>query len=271
MKLIVITFLFGTLFVFSGCHSDLVQKNYERSILKNVVSFTIPQFQSSNEIQLIKANKVKAIAFISFSDDKSKADSLTFVEFDPHGKVIRKTTTENTTQGCLPYMIRQEFFYSNNKILRTVDYTFKYKANSILENWLLRDTSKLNLFDYEDYRYNGDTIIVETGFAVNTFIKDTNDNIIKRIVLTKTDKKTHTWEYEFNDNSVIQKLDSPPYNEILITEYLVENNLVKSEYSSDNNDSNIENSFYENGLLKSKTFYNNGVKQYKIMANYFYY
>jgi len=271
MKVTIGSISFLILILLSACHSDLVQKNYETNILKNVVSFTIPQFQSNNELKIIKNNKVKSISFILYRDDKIAADSLTFVEYDIDGKIIRKTTTENTTQGCLPYMMRQEFSYSNNKIKRVTDYTFRYKANSILHNWTLRDTSKLNMFDWEDYTYSGDTIIVESGAAINTYIIDKNGDVIKRTILTKTDKKTSCWEYEFNDNSIIQKFDSPSYSDIIISKYLVSNNLVDEGISRNNKNYTTIYSFNEKGLLKSKTFYVNKEKQNKIIANYSYY
>lgn len=158
MNILKIFLLLPILIVFYSCHSDLVTKKYETTILKNAVSFSIPQFQNNEEIELIKKHKIKSISYISFGNDSTDIDSLTYVEYDLEGRILRRTTKENTTQGCLPYMMRQEFAYEGNKIKKVTDYTFKYVANSTLENWLLRDTTQLEMFDWEDYSYNGDTV-----------------------------------------------------------------------------------------------------------------
>ena len=138
------------LLVLYSCHSDLVTKEYETTILKNAVSFSIPEFQNNEEIELIKKHKVKSVSYIAHNIAVNEIDSLTFVEYDMDGKILRRTTMENTTQGCLPYMMRQEFSYEGDRIKKVTNYTFKYVANSTLENWLLTDTTKLKMFDWED-------------------------------------------------------------------------------------------------------------------------
>ena len=192
MNILKIFLLLPILIVFYSCHSDLVTKEYETTILKNAVSFSIPEFQNNEEIELIKKHKVKSVSYIAQNISVNEIDSLTFVEYDIDGKILRRTTKENTTQGCLPYMMRQEFTYEVNRIKKVTDYTFKFVANSTLENWLLRDTTKLEMFDWEDYTYNGDTVIVESGFAIHTYFKDDKGNIIKRTTLAKTNKQEHT-------------------------------------------------------------------------------
>jgi len=256
---------------FSSCHSDLVTKKYEPTILKNAVSFSIPQFQNNEEIELIKTHKVKSISYISFDNDSTDIDSLTFIEYDLNGRILRRTTKENTTQGCLPYMMRQEFTYEDNRIKKVTDYTFKYVANSTLENWLLRDTTKLEMFDWEDYTYNGDTVIVESGFATHTYFNDDKGNIIKRTTLAKTNKQELTCFYEFEESAVIEKADRSGYEDSSIIEYLVDKNSVLQKYNNGNDVYLTELNFDDNGLLKSKTYFLNKEKEAHIIANYSYY
>jgi hypothetical protein len=256
---------------FSSCHSDLVTKKYEPTILKNAVSFSIPQFQNNEEIELIKTHKVKSISYISFDNDSTDIDSLTFIEYDLNGRILRRTTKENTTQGCLPYMIRQEFTYEGDRIKKVTDYTFKNVANSTLENWLLRDTTMLLLFDWEDYSYSGDTITVESGGLIHTYIKDQKGDVIKRTTMTKSDKKLHNYEYEFNDESVVERFDSPSYADIQTFNYFVDKNLVFDIYSTNDKEYTTEYVFDEKGLIKSKTYYVNEKKERFIVANYSYY
>jgi hypothetical protein len=257
--------------VFYSCHSDLVTQKYETTILKNAVSFSIPQFQNNEEIELIKKYKVKSVSYILFGNDITDVDSLTFVEYDVDGKILRRTTKENTTQGCLPYMMRQEFDYDGDRIKKVTDYTFKYVANSTIENWLLRDTTKLVMFDWEDYTYNGDTVIVESGFAIHTYFSDAKGNIIKRTTLAKTNKQKLTCFYEFEEEAVIEKVNRSGYEDSSIIEYLVDKNSVLQKYNNKDDEYLTEFNFGENGLLKSKTYYLNENKERFIVANYSYY
>jgi hypothetical protein len=259
------------LIVFYACHSDLVTQKYETTILKNAVSFSIPELQNNEEIELIKKHKIKSVSYIVYNVSKKEIDSLTFVEYDVDGKILRRTTKENTTQGCLPYMMRQEFSYEGDRIKKVTDYTFKYVANSTLENWLLKDTTKLLMFDWEDYTYIGDTIIVESGFATHTYFKDDKGNIIKQKTLAKTNKQELTCFYEFEEAAVIEKVNRSGYEDPSFIEYLVDNNSVLQKYSNSDNEYLTEFNFDENGLLKSRTYYLNENKERFIEVNYSYY
>jgi hypothetical protein len=263
--------LICTFIFFVGCHSDLLTEKYRDTILKNAVSYSIPQFQNNEEIELIKKNKVKSISYVAYNYSRNEIDSLTFVEYDMEGKILRRTTKENTTQGCLPYMMRQEFTYEGDRIKKVKDYTFKYVANSTLENWMLRDTTKLQMFDWEDYSYNGDTVVVESGFAIHTYIKDDKGNIIKRTTLAKTNKQELTCFYEFEESAVIEKFDRSGYEDSEIMEYLVDKNSVLQKYNNNDNEYLTEFNFDENGLLISKTYYLNENKKRFIEVNYSYY
>jgi len=271
MNILKIFLLLPILIVFYSCHSDLVTKKYEATILKNAVSFSIPQFQNNEEIELIKTHKVKSISYISFDNDSTNIDSLTFIEYDLNGRILRRTTKENTTQGCLPYMMRQEFTYEGDRIKKVTDYTFKYVANSTLENWLLRDTTMLEMFDWEDYTYNGDTVVVESGFETHTYFKDDKDNIVKRSTVAKTNKQERICFYEFEESAVIEKIDRSGYEDSAIIEYLVDKNSVLQKYNNNDNVYLTEFNFDENGFLKSKTYYSNENKERFIEANYSYY
>lgn len=271
MNILKIFLLLPILIVFYSCHSDLVTKKYETTILKNAVSFSIPQFQNNEEIELIKKHKIKSISYISFGNDSTDIDSLTYVEYDLEGRILRRTTKENTTQGCLPYMMRQEFAYEGNKIKKVTDYTFKYVANSTLENWLLRDTTQLEMFDWEDYSYNGDTVVVESGFAIHTYIKDDKGNIIKRTTLAKTNKQSLTCTYELDETVVIERIHNSLYEDFSTMEYSVDKNSVLQKYNSNDNEYLTEFNFDEKGFIKSKTYYLNENKERFIVANYSYY
>lgn len=264
-------FVLPIFMVFCSCHNDMLTEKYKTTILKNVVSNNMPEIHNDEEIKLIKNNKVKSISYIAYNFTRDETDSLTFVEYDMEGKVLRRTTKENFTQGCLPYMIRKEFIYEGNRIKKVNDYTFKYVAKSTLENWLLKDTTKLKLFDWEDYTYKGDTIIVESGFAIHTYVKDHEGNVIKRTVTTKTDKVTSTFEYEFNDESIVQESTSPSFDNTIITDYFFDKNIIKEKYNINNKDYLIEYMFDENGLLKSKSYYQDKNKKTQIIVSYTYY
>ena len=259
------------LLVLYSCHSDLVTKEYETTILKNAVSFSIPEFQNNEEIELIKKHKVKSVSYIAHNIAVNEIDSLTFVEYDMDGKILRRTTMENTTQGCLPYMMRQEFSYEGDRIKKVTNYTFKYVASTTLENWLLTDTTKLKMFDWEDYSYNGDTVVVESGFAIHTYVKDAKGNIIKRTTLAKTNKQERTCFYEFKESVVIEKIDRSGYENPSFLEYQVDKNSVLQKYNNNEDEYLTQYNFDENGLLKSKTYYLNKNKERSIEANYSYY
>jgi len=271
MRILKIFLFLPILIVFCSCHSDLVTKKYETTILKNAVSFSIPQFQNNEEIELIKKHKVKSVSYIAQNIAVNEIDSLTFVEYDIDGKILRRTTKENTTQGCLPYMMRQEFTYEVNRIKKVTDYTFKFVANSTLENWLLRDTTKLEMFDWEDYSYNGDTVVVESGFAIHTYIKDDKGNIIKRTTLAKTNKQSLTCTYELDETVVIERIHNSLFEDFSTMEYSVDKNSVLQKYSSNDNEYLTEFNFDEKGFIKSKTYYLNENKERFIVANYSYY
>lgn len=271
MNILKIFLFLPILIVFYSCHSDLVTKKYEITILKNAVYYNIPEFQNDEEIELIKKYKVKSVSYIAHIASRNEIDSLTYVEYDIDGKILRRTTKENTTQGCLPYMMRQEFTYEGNRIKKVTDYTFKYVANSTLENWLLRDTTMLEMFDWEDYTYDGDTVIVESGFATHTYFSNAEGNIIKRTTLAKTNKQDFTCFYEFEESAVIEKVDRSGYEDSSIIEYQVDKNSVLQKYNNGNDVYLTELNFDDNGLLKSKTYFLNKEKEAHIIANYSYY
>ena len=128
------------------------------------------------------------MAFIKEYVDSARIDSLTYLEFDSEGKLVQRTTDDVTSVGCLPKTIRQIFIYDKGKLKRVDNYTFKYKTNSMFEKWMEDDTLNLSKFDYEDYTYRGDTIIVESGYAIWKYVVDKDGNIIKRILKIKNNR-----------------------------------------------------------------------------------
>jgi len=231
----------------------------------------MPEIHNSEEIELIKNNKVKSISYIVHNFSRNEVDSITFVEYDMDGKILRRTTKENFTQGCLPYIIRQEFIYEKDRIKKVNDYTFKYVAKSTLENWLHTDTTQLKLFDWEDYSYNGDTLVVESGFAIHTYVIDEKENILKRTIVTKTDKAKTEFEYNYDDEFISQKSHILGYENPIMTEYIFDKNIVQEKFNRDDKDYLIEYSFDESGLLQSKTLYQDKNKKVQVIVNFNYY
>ncbi|MDP2364183.1 MAG: hypothetical protein Q8M94_10485 [Ignavibacteria bacterium] len=259
------------LIVFYSCHSDLLTKKYEATILKNAISFSIPQFQNNEEIELIKKNKIKSVSYIAHIVSRNEIDSLTFIEYDLDGRILRRTTKENTTQGCLPYMMRQEFTYEGDRIKKVTDYTFKYVANSTLENWLLRDTTKLLMFDWEDYTYSGDTIIVETGFSTTKFIKDTTGNIIKRTLRAKTNNQILDNDYDYSNSVIHTQMTNQADVENHVVNYEINKNVFNEAWEINDKKYQEELIFDATGLLKKRIRYLNGEETSKTIVTYSYY
>jgi len=269
MKIYFLIFIFLLSLIVTNCSKkDISSNDYEVAILSTTLSKSIPQLQTNYELELLKKHQIKYLSMVMQRKDSLGLDSITFIEFDKEGKIIRRTTTENTSAGCLPYWHRQEFFYADNKIQRVNNYTFKYKTKSILEKWLTTDTTQLVKFDWEDYTYSKDTIKVESGFATYKFIIDADGKIIKQTVATKTNNQTFEFDYDYSNLSVNKKLVNSIDGETDFINYVVEGNRVLENHSDGTNAFSEELIFDSTGFIRSRIRYKNGEKLSETFYNY---
>jgi hypothetical protein len=252
MNSIIISILLPLIVAFIGCRKEVVSLDqYGQLILDNAIFNDISQLQSNAEIRINRENKVRAMAFIKEYVDTARIDSLTYLEFDREGKLVQRTTDEVTSVGCLPQTIRQIFNYAEGKLKRVDNYTFKYVINSMFEKWMENDSLKLYKFDYEDYTYSGDTIIVESGYGIWKFVQDENGNIIKRILTIKNIDQISDAEYNYTPYGVAMEIKNSfidsTFNIASEKRYRVEINNVSSTHSLVN--ARIENVYDDKGLL----------------------
>lgn len=268
--LISIFYIFSFIF-FLGCHKELVLNDFEKTILTAAISNDFPQLQSNTVTELLKKHRVKSLSFVTQRKDSALLDSVRYEEFDKEGKIIRRTTTENTTQGCLPYMNRQEFKYDGDRIKKVTHYTFKYIARSILENWILKDTTKLIMFDWEDYSYSGDTITVEAGVSISKFIKDSNGNIIIETLRAKTNNQLLVTDYEYSNSKIHTQMTNQDDIENNDKNYEIKQNTFIENFEINDNKYREELIFDVTGLLKSRIRYLNGKEESRTIVTYSYY
>ena len=245
---------------FIGCRKEVVSLDkYGQLILDNSIFNDISQLQSENEIKLNRENKIRAMAFIKEYVDTTRIDSLTYLEFDREGKLVQRTTDEVTSVGCLPQTIRQIFNYDKGKLKRVDNHTFKYVTNSMFEKWMEDDTLNLNKFDYEDYTYSGDTIIVESGYGIWKFVQDENGNIIKRILIIKNIDQISDADYSYTPFGLSIDLKTSFFDSTLnqkgVQLYRVELNNVNRTDSVGK--ARTENVYDDKGLLIGTNHYLN--------------
>jgi hypothetical protein len=265
-------FIILTVIFYSGCIKEVVKLNpFQQSILESSVYSGLPQLQSPKESLILKHNRVMSMSFVTEYLDSNKIDSLTYLRFNKDGKLIQRTTDEVTTVGCLPQTIIQIFRYENNKIKRIENYIFKYKVTSVFEKWMETDTSRLKMFDWEDYNYNGDTIFVESGYAKWKFIKDKKDNLVGSFFTIKSNKQIADVNYVSTPFGVMMQLknDKNDLSSKDYVEYEVEANNVKVK--SFLSDTITENIYGAKGLLLEKVHYKNDHIIARTKINYTYY
>ncbi len=256
----------------AGCSNEVTSlDNYEKAILNNTFMRSIPQLQSPDGCSLFKENKIKTISYVVLKNDGSEVDSMTYVELDKDGKMIYRTTKDNVGLGCLPYMHRQKFFYDNDKIKKVLDFTFKYKSNSVIDKWMLKDTSQLNLFDWQDYSYIGDTTTVKTGFGIYKFVKASDGNFIKQTVLAKTNNQLNVFDYEYYGSTILAHLNAPTYDSPIDSKYVVDENRVTVSFRRDNDKFLKEYEYDSDGLIRSEKLYINGKIESITWVTYTYY
>jgi hypothetical protein len=271
-KLIFVFSIFSLLL--SNCRKEVVSLNpFEQLILESTVYSKISQLQSDKESRTLKNNSVKAMSFTREYTDSNKIDSLTYLRFNREGRLIQRTTNEMTTEGCLPNMIVQIFRYEDNKIKRVEGYTFKYKVNSVFEKWMETDTSRLNMFDWQDYNYNGDTIFIESGVAKWKYIKDKKGNIESSFLNIKATNQIADTRYlstplgvKIQVNNDRDKLSLKDY-----MEHEVGTNSVTSKQLLVENTSRTENIYNDMGLLIEKIHYKNDKINSRTRVTYYYF
>lgn len=261
--------VFVILVSFNACRKEVVSTTeYEKSILSDAFMKNIPYFQSENENSLLKKQQIKTISYVALFKDSLKPDSIAFVELDKEGRMIRRTTKDNIGLGCLPYMVRQEFEYEADKLKKVSTYTFKYKPNYVLENWLLRDTSQLVLVDWFDYSYQQDTIFMKAGYADFRFIKDGKGDIIQQSSKATSNQQVHKISYKHSGNAIECEISDSHYPDIMKTNLQVAGNEVTESYKGGRSCKFI---YDDNGLLSSESIFDGEKLIYKMQVSYTFY
>lgn len=189
-KVIYVSLLVSLLISLSSCNNDLQSNTPQKGAIHFALFRIFPDVYQDQMFDFIKKNNIKTISIVAKDLATEKIDSLTYLEFDNEGKLIRRTTIECTTLGCLPYTNRQVYSYKDGNIDRIDQYTFADNSKSMLYFWNLRDTSKMNLFDWEDYSYKGDTVFSESAITKRTYVKGISDKIVfRRVVVNSTMQK----------------------------------------------------------------------------------
>lgn len=268
--ILLIPFLLSIILI--NCSKEVISLNgYEKAILDNSLYQSIPLLQSESESQILKKNQIKSLSLVIFMND-DEPDSVTYIEYDTEGRMIYRTTTENVGAACLPYWHRQEFIYENNKLKKVNYYTFKYKTDFILEKWMIKDTSQLILFDWGDYSYNGDTTIIELGWAIWKFIMDENGNIINQTVLVKTNNQLLDIRYSYSGLGITAEAkDNIVILEPVFTKYNVENNIALKTFEGRAHKHLEEYVYDSNGLPLLRILKMDGETKSKAVVSYSYY
>lgn len=260
--------------LFTNCSKEVVKLNpIQQTILESSVYSNIPQLQSEKESMVLKENLVKSMSFIKEYVDSNRIDSLTYLRFNKDGKLIQRTTENPTTAGCLPYTLVQIFRYENGKIKRVENYIFKYKVNNIFEKWMETDTSRLKMFDWEDYTYIGDTIIIESGVSKCSYVNDEKGNLISSTNYIKSTKHISNVRYLSTPFGVKSQLVKGK-EESSVSDYLdyeVERNKVGIKTSLLDNAIKSEKIFNEKGLLIEILSYKNDKVVVRTKVSYIYY
>jgi hypothetical protein len=238
----------------------------KQDILEIAFSHNFQHFQSALEQQLFAKYNIKSAAYITERISTNEIDSTTYLVFDKLGRIKSRTTTECTTIGCLPYRIRQEYIYNDNRISKINDYTFKYKYKDVSEYWMLRDTNELSKFDWEDYIYEKDTIRIESGSQAFEYVIDKNGNVISKKIRVKTNNQKSEVGYHHTGSKIVwvikgyrpDKSSEVNYklideNKVLFTIKMTPQKIYSTEYIFADNGLLVEIINYENGNTESKT------------------
>lgn len=172
----------------ANCSGDSQSSKPQKDLRYFALFRIIPDVYQDKMFDFIKNNRIKTISIVAKDLSTNKTDSLTYIEFNNDGKLIRRTTIECTTLACLPYTNRQVYTYKDGKLDRIDQYTFSDNSKSTLYYWMLKDTSKMNLFDWEDFSYKGDTVFSESAISSWVFVNDSNNNLVYRRIMVNSAK-----------------------------------------------------------------------------------
>ena len=265
------------LFVSFLIFMNTLNNNSSKEIgVKNIIQFALydmlQDVYPKGLFQYFKDHNIKTVSFVAKDYEKNKVDSLAYLEINNDGKLITRTTKECTTIGCLPYMNRQEYFYSNNKINRIDVYVFRNNKQSALSEWLKPDTSEFYKFDWNTYSYEGDTIFVDTGIALYKYLTDHNDNIIFRVMHIKNSNQIVYTNISYTDSTIIFK-DKFNFGDTTLIEYCKMKNNHIELWSLNNKDSELvkEWIFNSTGLVNEIYNYRNGKIISKTKLSYTFY
>ncbi len=186
------------------------------TMLEKIQYDKIQHFQPRTEIDILKRNNIKAVTIITKFTGKSESDSLTFHRLDK-GRIITTATNECNSFGCLPFTIQKRFIYDGDKIKKINTYTYKKKYSYRKQYWDETDTTKLSLYEWEDYTYPGDSVIVETGPLKWVYQKDKNNRIKSNTsYYRKNNKIVSLATYIYGDNNLEIRVKNQNMNEPII-------------------------------------------------------
>ncbi|NOX64894.1 MAG: hypothetical protein GXO85_03635 [Chlorobi bacterium] len=242
----------------------------ESEMLEIVLYNGLHHFQSKTEQNLFRKNKIKSVSFVKNILSTSEVDSLTFLEIDKNGRIKIKTTNECTTVGCLPYTIRQIYNFHNGEIVRMDDYVFKRKYSNKFGYWLEKDTSRLSKFDWEDYTYLKDTILVESASQKWTIVRNSSGKIISKKLTFNTGNQYSLVNYSYYKSKIIENslsnfMEEPVRSEYSVTDF----NIVTYLYDISNDVTRRkEYKFNAKGLLSNIYYFQNDSLKAETTINY---
>ncbi|NLT51240.1 MAG: hypothetical protein GXX85_10015 [Ignavibacteria bacterium] len=255
----------------TSCRQEVTKLDpLQQNILESTVYADTRQIQSDKESLVLSENKVMSMSFVKEYFDSNKIDSLTYLRFNKNGQLIQRTTDELTSVGCLPHTYVQIFRYENNKIKRVESYTFKYKTKSVFEKWLETDTSRLKIFEWEDYTYSGDTIFIESGSGKWEYIKNKNGNLEGIFHKVKSTNEFREEKYSLTPFGVKKQFIYDGSTQIDY-DYIVDENKVEIKSLNSKGYNRSENIYNSKGLLMEIIYYENNQKVARTKIDYTYY
>ncbi len=231
--------------------------------------------QSETERDIIRKHNIRSASFVKVNDKHGTKDSTTFIEYDTEGRVKNLTTSRCNTLGCTLFKVRQQFHYTDNKIQRFGVYTFNRKYKWTKEYWMLKDTSELSLFHWENFSYNGDTTIIKSSLMKWKYVINNEGKILNEISDNNTRNKIinakHEVTYLYSDSttSLIMN-DSEMKDEMFLQMKVKDENTFSVYQKSPYIKSIIEVKFNDIGLISEEIVYENDVLKSITKVNYSY-